>query len=93
MDMMFDCRVCAAKDAEIARLVSQVGELQDRLMAMVGERFQTQFTAAGPTLGPSPETEEQPEPLSETQWANEELERVAAEESRKAGGIVRDFSG
>jgi len=87
---LFQCAACASKDLEISRLVAEKGELQDRLMAMVGERFQTQFSAVGPTLGPSPGVEEQPEPLSETQWANEELERAAAE-AVKTGQLQPDF--
>jgi len=87
---MFKCAACPAKDLEISRLIAEKGELQDRLMAMVGERFQTQFAAVGPTPGPPPEAEEQPEPLSETQWANEELERAAAE-AAKTGQLQPDF--
>jgi hypothetical protein len=34
---MFECKVCKAKDKEIEFLRKQVNDLQDRLMALVGD--------------------------------------------------------
>lgn len=85
----FKCAGCTAKDAEIVRLIAQLGERDDRLMAMVGERFQTQFQHTTLT-GYVPVSDEALEALSDSEWANQELERVAAD-VEKSGKLQPDF--
>ena len=93
---MFDCRACAAKSEEIARLSAQVGELQDRLMAMIGQGYQSQLggfalsTVATPGGDPAPREPEPEENPTDEEWADQQLEH-AAHEAERTGHLRPDF--
>lgn len=89
---MFKCAGCAAKDQEIARLIGEKAELQDRMMTMIGQAYQSQLTT-GPTTragdgDPEPETEAG---QTDEEWASLTLEEAAARLERSGHKIRPDF--
>jgi hypothetical protein len=91
---MFDCRACAAKDAEIARLWKALTDANDRFQALTGTLSEVANNRAMedepdvPDTG-APDTEQAGG--DETAWAEGELERKALEIRTKGGRVRPDF--